>query len=101
MPKTGKKRYEVKNWSEYNKNLCKRGSLTLFLSEDVLEQWQAIDPKKKVVGEKTYPDTIIECCQLLKNQFHLRLRQAQGFIISIFALMPALGKIRVPDYSTV
>jgi hypothetical protein len=92
--------YKISNWSKYNKSLCNRGSLTLFLEADVLEEWKKIDPKKKVVGEKTYPDTIIACCQLLKSQFHLRLRQAQGFIESIFSFMPVLGKISVPDYST-
>ncbi|GHV74601.1 IS5 family transposase [Spirochaetia bacterium] len=100
MSEKSNKKYRVKNWSEYNKNLCKRGSLTVFLTDDVIKEWKAIEPKKKVVGEKTYPDTIIECCQRIKNQFHLRLRQAQGFIGSIFSLMPALGEISVPDYST-
>ena len=93
-------KYKVTNWSEYNKSLCQRGSITLFLDADVIEEWKKVDPKKKIVGKKVYPDSSIECCQRLKNQFHLRLRQAQGFIISIFSLMPNLQEISVPDYST-
>jgi hypothetical protein len=101
MGSRSKNKYKVGNWSEYNKSLCNRGSVTLFLDADVLNEWKKVDPKKKVVGEKVYPDSIILCCQLLKNQFHLRLRQAQGFIISIFSLMPKLQNISVPDYTTV
>jgi hypothetical protein len=100
MDERKKEHYKVSNWSGYNKSLCKRGSLTLFLDAGVLEKWKAIDPKRKTVGEKTYPDTVIECCQLIKNQFHLRLRQAQGFITSIFSFMPKLKAISVPDYTT-
>jgi hypothetical protein len=100
MRKGGKDTYKITNWHDYNKNLCNRGRLTLFITEDVIEDWGKIDPTKKVVGEKMYPDSIIECCQLIKNQFRLRLRQAQSFIESIFSLMPTLGEIRVPDYST-
>jgi hypothetical protein len=95
-----KPKYKSINWSKYNKSLCQRGSITLFLDADVIEEWEKIDPEKKIVGKKVYPDSIIECCELLKNQFHLRLRQAQGFITSIFAMMPKLAKISVPDYST-
>ncbi|MHC6204613.1 transposase, partial [Breznakiellaceae bacterium SP9] len=84
-----KEKYKIKNWHEYNNSLRKRGSITLFVSDDVLDEWRKIDPTIKVVGQKTYPDTIIECCQLLKHQFHLPLRQAQGFITSIFSLMPS------------
>jgi hypothetical protein len=100
MGKESKEHYKIRNWSEYNKNLCNRGSLTLFLDAEILKEWKKIDPKKKVVGEKTYPDTIIECCLLLKNQFHLKLRQAQGFITSIFSMLPSLRGISVPDFST-
>ena len=31
--------YRVGNWSEYNRSLKQRGSLTLWLSERVVEQW--------------------------------------------------------------
>jgi hypothetical protein len=95
-----KEKYKIKNRHEYNNSLRKRGSITLFVSDDVLDEWRKIDPTIKVVGQKTYPDTIIECCQLLKHQFHLPLRQAQGFITSIFSLMPSTQGISVPDYST-
>ena len=100
MGEKNKEHYKVSNWKEYNRNLCKRGSLTLFLDAEILEKWKKINPKKKIVGQKMYPDSIIECCQLIKSQFNLRLRQAQGFIESIFSLMPKLGEISVPDFST-
>lgn len=45
---------KIKNWKAYNAALCKRGSLTLWLSEDLYRKWRDIDPIKKVVGEKLY-----------------------------------------------
>jgi hypothetical protein len=100
MGKGGKDTYKVTNWKEYNESLCNRGRLTPFITADIIDTWKKVDPQKKVVGEKTYPDSIIVCCQLIKNQFHLRLRQAQGLIESIFSLIPKLEGIRAPDFST-
>ncbi len=60
-----KDRYKLINWKEYNAGLCKRGSLTLWIAEPVLEVWEQIDASKKVVGEKLYPDSIILCCLTL------------------------------------
>jgi hypothetical protein len=52
MSEKKEKQYRIKNWAEYNKGLCKRGSLMLFLDAGVLETGKKIDPKKKVVGGK-------------------------------------------------
>lgn len=50
-----KSKYKVRNWKEYNANLCKRGSLTLFIDSGVLSEWKSLTGKKKVVGASTYP----------------------------------------------
>ena len=94
-----KDKYGLKNWSQYNKSLCNRGSLTLWLEDSVLNAWEAIDPNIKVVGERTYPDCIILCCLTLQMQYHQRLRQATGFIASLLSLM-GKGHWAVPDYTT-
>ena len=31
--------YRLRNWSQYNQALVKRGNLTVWFSEDVLDQW--------------------------------------------------------------
>ncbi|ELS31843.1 IS4 family transposase [Pseudanabaena biceps PCC 7429] len=32
-------KYEIRNWSEYNAGLKQRGSLTFWISEEVIEGW--------------------------------------------------------------
>ena len=91
--------YKLKNWSAYNKSLCKRGSITLWLEDSVLTVWEGIDPTDKVVGAQTYPACVILCCLALKVQYHQPLRQATGFIASLLSLM-GKGHFAVPDYST-
>jgi Transposase DDE domain len=94
-----KDKYKLSNWKAYNKNLCKRGSLTLYIHESVIRSWRDIDVSKKVVGEQTYPESIILCCLLIKMQYHQPLRQTTGLVKSILT-MAGYGDLDVPDYST-
>jgi hypothetical protein len=98
MDKSKKPKYKVRNWKEYNASLCKRGSLTLFLSPSVLAEWQQLVDKKKVVGEQTYSDSIILCCLLIKVNYRLRYRQSTGFLESLFFLLN-MSLLPIPDYS--
>ena len=34
-----RKKYKVRNWSEYDRTLRSRGDLTIWLSEDVIDAW--------------------------------------------------------------
>jgi hypothetical protein len=45
-----KDKYKVRNWKEYNSNLCRRGSLTLFIAPQVLQEWDSLMRRKKEVG---------------------------------------------------
>ncbi|MDR2691116.1 MAG: transposase, partial [Dysgonamonadaceae bacterium] len=94
-----KSKYKFRDWKAYNSTLCQRGSLSVFLSPDVFKQWNLLVNKKKEVGEVTYPDSIIQCCLLLKINCRLRYRRSTGFTGSLFTL---LGKphLPVPDYTT-
>jgi hypothetical protein len=94
-----KDKYKVRNWKEYNSNLCKRGSLTLFIDPKVLQEWDSLIRKKKEVGEQTYSDSIIRCCLLVKLNYGLRYRQSTGFLKSLFELMGKYA-LPVPDYTT-
>jgi hypothetical protein len=94
-----KDKYKVRNWKEYNSSLCKRGSLTLWLEESILLEWDKLSRKKKEVGKHTYPESIIQCCLLMKINYRMKLRQSTGFLSSIFFLL-GQSHFLVPDYTT-
>jgi hypothetical protein len=91
--------YKVSNWKAYNSNLRQRGSLTLYLEDSVLKEWELCSQKKKQVGEHTYSESIIQCCLLMKISYGLKLRQSTGFLESIFLLLRK-SHLLIPDYST-
>ena len=98
MMSNHKDKYKTTNWSSYNASLCQRGSVNLLLSASLYSVWKEIDPSKKRVGEKMYPDVIIEICLTLGQVYHLPLRQTTGFIKSLFTLMSL--DLSIPDYTT-
>ena len=49
-------------------------------------------------GKIEYSDLAIETCLTIKQVFHLKLRQTEGFVNSLFEIMSV--EIKVPDYST-
>jgi len=88
-----KPRYRVTNWPEYNRALVQRGSVTLWVSEDVIRGWRARGGKGYV-----YSDLAIRCGLSLRAIFNLTLRQTQGFLASLAGrFSPGLP---VPHYST-
>ncbi|KAA6328334.1 hypothetical protein EZS27_022760 [termite gut metagenome] len=40
----------IRNWKANNKSLCQRGSLTLWLEDSVLQEWEYVSKTKKEVG---------------------------------------------------
>ena len=93
-----KARYRIRNWKAYNQALVQRGSLTIWLDQDMLQSWENQDKNGKVGRDYTYTDTAIETMLTLKAVFHLPLRATEGLTTSIFAL--AQIKLPTPDYST-
>lgn len=89
--------YRLSNWRHYNRALVARGSLTLWFSEDVLDQWYHQGPKQRG-AQFTYTDLVIETGLTLKAVFHLGFRQSQGLLGSIVALLGL--DLKTPDYST-
>lgn len=89
--------YRVKNWSEYNRALRQRGSLTFWMSEEAIGAWRYQGPQKQG-GERIYSELAIESCLRLRLVYSLALRQCQGFVASLFALLGV--SLPVPDYST-
>lgn len=96
---TGGRRYQINNWSEYNKALVKRGSLTVWVEEGVTDEWFASNQEDKKGRPKIYSDGAILMMLVLREVFHLPLRALQGFVISIFTLMSLT--LPVPCYSQV
>lgn len=90
---SAKPRYRVTNWPDYNRALVERGSLTLWIDQEVLDGWRATGGK----GWR-YSDVAILAALSLRTAFRLTLRQTQGFLAS---LKRCLGlRIKVPHYST-
>ena len=92
-----KMKYRVKNWAEYDAGLRRRGSLTLWVTAEVLDGWNAAR-RTTPGGQSVYSDLAIETGMILRLAFHLALRQTEGLIGSIFALLGVT--LGTPDHST-
>ncbi|MEQ1954645.1 IS5 family transposase [Mesorhizobium sp. CN2-181] len=93
----GKMKFKVTNWPEYEAGLCRRGSLTLWVTAEALSQWQA--PKRTTRGgQPRYSDLAIETALTLGLVFGLRLRQTEGLLTSVLQLMGLA--LAVPDHTT-
>ena len=92
-----KQKYHVRNWREYEAGLRKRGDLTLWLSEEAIAAWRA-PAGKKPGGQPVYSDLAIEAGLTVRLVYGLALRQTEGFLQSISALL-GLG-LRIPDHTT-
>jgi hypothetical protein len=90
--------YKVTNWAKYNDALVARGSITLWLDEAAIEQWEHANDEPKPGRPFVYSDVAIECLLMLREAFRLPLRQTEGFAKSLLALMQR--DLKVPDYSS-
>ena len=89
--------YRVKNWSSYNRALVARGSLTVWIDDSFWPQWYDHRPSQRG-AQFVYSDQTIEWMLTMRVLFGLPLRQTQGFIQSLLALMQS--ELVAPDYST-
>lgn len=94
----GKKQYRVRNWSDYNKALVQRGSVTLWFDEKSISAWHKIKQKNGRGRPYYYGDAAIECALSLRLLFNLTLRSTQGFVGSLASLLSI--KCAVPNYTT-
>jgi hypothetical protein len=96
--KKTKAKYRLHNWKKYNESLVNRGSLTIWFSEDVVSAWNNQARTGKRGHPQNYSETAILTMATLQEVYHLPLRQAKGFLGSIFELLKL--NLSVPDYST-
>ncbi len=75
-----------------------RGSLTLWITEDVLQTWHPTEPEGKRGHPRTDTDTAIETMATVQEIYHLGLRQTEGLMQSIGELLHL--NVAIPDYST-
>ncbi len=87
--------FKVQNWREYEAGLRRRGSLTLWIEDVVLDRWQSVGPD----GQARYRDIAIETCLMLRAAFKMPLRQTEGLMDSVLTLMNL--SIAAPDHTTV
>jgi hypothetical protein len=104
MPKQNKKPqprqktlYRVKNWSEYDKALVQRGSITFWMSDDFEKTWMHTG-KKQRGSQFDYSDQAILVMLTVKEVFHLTNRGVEGFVRSLFRMMKI--NLPVPDHTT-
>ena len=96
--KQQKPTYRLRNWKDYNASLTRRGSLTLWIEEDIATLWLCTKPSGKPGASRAYTDRAIEICLSLRVLLGLPLRQTEGFVGSLLCL--AGLSLPVPDYST-
>jgi hypothetical protein len=92
-----KTKYRVSNWAEYDQGLIRRGDITLWLSPQAIATWNPV-PGGGRGGQQRYSDLAIETALTLRLVFHLPLRQTEGFLRSVLALMDV--DLEAPDHTT-
>ena len=96
--KKAKGSYRVTNWREYNESLVRRGDVTFWFDEDVLDAWDHDNATTKVVRPFTYSDRAIECLLTLRELFRLPYRQTEGLGRSLAKLLGV--DIAIPDFTS-
>lgn len=96
--KNTKSTYRLRNWSQYNKALVRRGSLTLWVTDDILAQWQNHQRTGRRGTPQSYSDTAILCMATLAEVYGLPLRATEGLLSSVVKLLGL--SLSVPSYTT-
>jgi hypothetical protein len=98
MAGTRKGTYKITNWRKYNESLVRRGSITFWFNEDVIDQWHHPNNRSKVGHPFVYSDTAVECLLVLRELFQLPYRQTEGLGRSLVELMEI--SLDIPDYTS-
>ena len=93
-----KAKYKVTNWAQYNVALRRRGDITIWFTEAAINEWRPAKTGARGRPQE-YSDHAIETAILIRQVFHLPLRQTEGFMVSLAHLMNAA--ISIPDFSSI
>ena len=88
---------KVTNWRDYDESLRRRGSLTVWLSDEAVEAWEA-ERRTSRGGQPEYSDLAILTALTFKAVFRLAYRQTEGLIGSVIGLLGL--DLAVPDHTT-
>src|SRR5271170_7325384 len=86
--------FKVANWRLYQAELCRRGTVTLCVTE---QAWRA-RPRKTPGGQEHYSPSVIEMMLLLRRVLHLTLRETENLMSSIMGFLNV--DLPVPDHTT-
>jgi hypothetical protein len=92
-----KPRYRVTHWAEYDASLRRRGSLTVWFTDEAIQEWRA-EPRTTPGGQRHYSALAISTALTMGLVFGLALRQTEGLIGSVIGLLGL--DLAVPDHST-
>lgn len=98
MPGKRKGTYKITNWREYNESLVRRGDVTFWFNEDVVNAWEHANDQRKVGRPFIYSDLAIESLLVLRELFRLPYRQTEGLAKSLVKLMQIA--VAIPDYTS-
>ena len=87
MKKKKKQQYRIRNWTQYNKALANRGSITFWFDEEVILSWLNTEKSGKRGKPRTYGSACIQSMLLLKAVYHLPQRATYGLLCSLVRLM--------------
>jgi len=94
-----KAKYRIRNWSDYNRSLVNRGSLTFWISQELIANWIEKEKSGERGRSPLYTQAAIVAMASLKFVFHQAGRQTCGLVVSVFKLLKV--QLPVPDHSTV
>ena len=97
MKKTTR-RYRIRNWPNYITALINRGSVSLWIDTHSINHWLNAQPAAGPGRPLFYADAAITCALLIREVYHLPLRQTQGLISSLFYMLKL--DLPIPHYST-
>ena len=92
-----KQRHRVTNSAACDAALRQRGSLTVWFTEEAIAAWTA-EPRTTRGGQAFYSRLAIATALTLRAVFRLALRQTEGLIGSVIALLGL--DLAVPDHTT-
>lgn len=94
-----KSKYRILNWSNYNKSLIQRGSITFWIEDDCLKKWESKEFTGEAGRPHTFSDEAILMLLIIRERFNLALRSLEGFVRSLFSLMKL--NLVVPSYTQI
>jgi hypothetical protein len=90
-------KHKITNWHAYDASLRQRGSLTVWFTDAAIAAWKA-ELRSSPGGQPRCSALAISTALTLRAVFRLALRQTEGLISSIIALLGL--DLAVPDHTT-